>query len=479
MIRRQWFVFALFVGVLTMALRPVADPDFWWHLRAGRWMVEHRVILYQDIFSFTKAGQEWIAHEWLSEWLMYGLYRLGGLPLLILFFAGLVTATFAVLYLRTEGKPYLAGFSLVLGFLATAPVLGARPQMFTFFLSGLYWYLLERYRREGFSRWLMPLPLLMLLWVNLHGGYAVGLLLLGAFGLEATFEQWRKRERASSGAPGQVVPLGVALLLSTAAVMANPNGLRLYRYPFETLGSPTMQRYIQEWFSPDFHLAHWQPLAVLLVVLLLAAFFARPRVSLANAALLAFFCYATLRSGRHVPFFVLAAVPVLGAACETILGKYLPALPVEEPPRLRWKAYHIALAGLLLLAALGRSLSVFRQQTESEEEKFPARALAWFRENRPPPNLYNTYDWGGYLLWHLYPEYRVFIDGRADLYGDEFIEEFLRIYRAEKGWEAGLERYGVNTVLIQPSAPLAKVLQQSDSWARAYGDEQAVIFIRR
>lgn len=479
MFRRQLFVAILFAGVLIMSLRPVADPDFWWHLRAGQWMVENRLILHQDIFSFTKAGQAWIAHEWLSEWLMYGLYRLGGLPLLILFFASLITVTFALLYLRSEGKPYLAGFALVLGFLATAPVLGARPQMFTFFLSSLYWYLLEGYRREGRLRWLIPIPFLMLLWVNLHGGYAMGVLLTGAFGLEAALERWNKRENNLLDTHHQAIHLGIALLLATAAVAANPNGLRMYRYPFETLGSPTMQAYIQEWFSPDFHLAHWQPLAVLLIVLLFAALLAHPRVSLANAALLAFFCYATLRSGRHVQFFVLAAVPVLSAAGENVLGKYLPAPPTETSPRLRWKARRLALTGLLLLAVLGRSLSVFHQQSESEAEKFPAHALAWIKANHPPQNLYNTYDWGGYLLWNLYPEYRVFIDGRADLYGDAFIEEFLSVYRGEEGWQARLQHYGVNTVLIQPAASLAKALQQSTEWVKVYEDELAVIFVRR
>jgi len=477
---RRLFVLVLFAAILAMSLGPLADPDFWWHLRAGQWMVEHRLILHQDIFSFTRAGQPWIAHEWLAEVIFYLLYRLGGTGLLVLFFALLITAVFALLYLRSDGKPYLAGFALVLGFLATAPLLGVRPQMFTFLLGNLYWYLLERYRREGKWQWLVPLPLLMVLWVNLHGGYALGVFLIGVFGLEAVVECWRRRqEQEAYRYRRQVAWLGIALLTSTLAVMLNPNGARMYRYPFETLGSPTMQTYIQEWFSPDFHLSYWQPLAILLIATSLIALFSSPRLSLANALLLAFFCYAALRSGRHVQFFVLAAVPVLSAGGEQICQKYFPRLATRSEARRGQNALAVALAVVLGLALAGRYRMVLRQQEISEREKFPVEALAWLEQHQPSPNLYNTYDWGGYLIWRLYPQYRVFIDGRADLYGDAFIEEFLSIYRAQAGWEKQLEHYEVRTVLIQPSALLAQALQQSDAWTKAYEDEIAVIFIRR
>ncbi len=457
-----------------MALRPIADADFWWHLRAGQWMVEQRVILQEDVFSFTKAGQEWITHEWLAEVLIYALYRLGGFGLLILVFALLIAATFALLYLRSAGKPYLAGFGVVLGFLAAAPVLGVRPQMFTFFLSSLYWYLLENYRERGAVGWLIPLPLLMVLWVNLHGGYAMGLFLLAVFGLEALVEAMRGRVAYGD----RVLPLGVTFLLSAAAVMANPHGVRMYRYPFETLTSPSMQANIQEWFSPDFHATYWQFLAILLIGVLLIGFFTHLRPSLAEALLLAFFCYSTLRSGRHVPFFVLAAVPVLTAGGENLLGKFLPT-SVPRATRPLQDLLHVALMGLCLLALAGRFWNVVREQRTSEQEHFPARAVAWIEKNHPAPNLYNTYGWGGYLIWRLYPQYPVFLDGRADLYGDDFIYIFLRIYEADPGWETELERYRVNTVLIEPFAPLAKVLSYSPEWTQVYGDEQAVVFVRR
>ncbi len=472
---RRLFVFLLFAGVLAMALRPVADPDFWWHLRSGQWMVENRSILREDIFSFTRAGQEWITHEWLAEILIAVLYRLGGFELLILVFALLITATFALLYLRCEGKPYLAGFGVVLGFLAAAPVLGVRPQMFTFFLSSLYWYLLEHYRATGAVRWLFPLPLLMLLWVNMHGGYMTGLFLILVFALEALIEVIRKRVTGRAC----LYPWGAVLLLSAAAVVANPHGGRLYRYPFETLVSPAMQANIQEWFSPDFHAAHWQFLALLLIGSLLIALFARLKLHLADAFLLGFFCYSTLRSGRHVPFFVLAAVPVFSAGCANLFGKYL--LMVSPLGRIHpvQKVLPGMLAVLCLAALTGRYLDIARRQPVEEQAHFPADAVAWLEHNRPPPNLYNTYEWGGYLIWRLYPHYQVFIDGRADLYGDVFIGTFLRMYAAEVGWETDLERYQVNTVLIRPTAPLAKVLRLSEEWAAVYSDEQAIIFIRR
>ncbi|TSA47964.1 MAG: hypothetical protein D4R46_00320, partial [Chloroflexi bacterium] len=137
---RQVFFILLFLGLFLMTLRPIADPDFWWHLRTGQLIVQTHAIPHTDPFSFTNSGKPWVAHEWLSELLMYVLYRLGSYGLLIFVFSLIITGAFLLAYLRSpqESLPYVAGFTLLLGAIATAPTWGARPQMISLFISSLF-----------------------------------------------------------------------------------------------------------------------------------------------------------------------------------------------------------------------------------------------------------------------------------------------------------------------------------------------------
>src|SRR5581483_11667140 len=243
------FTAILFVALFTMPVREISDPDFWWHLRTGQYIVETRTIPHADPFAFTAQGKEWVTHEWLSEVIIYGLYRVGGLALLALVFAGIITLAFGLVYWRSTGRPYLAGFALLLGALATAPTWGVRPQMISLLLMSVVLVLLDVYIARRGWQFLVPLRILTALWVNLHSGYALGLMEIGAYLVtEVAYRVWRIAHRQSQ----KLTPLVITLAVSFVAVLLNPNGARMYSYPFETLTSPAMQRYIQEWFSPDF-----------------------------------------------------------------------------------------------------------------------------------------------------------------------------------------------------------------------------------
>jgi len=180
---RQVFFIVLILCLFLMTLRPIADPDFWWHLRTGQFIVQTHIIPHTDPFSYTKAGMPWITHEWLSEILIYALYRLGSYGSLIFIFSIIITGAFLLTYLRipAETRPYVAGFVLLLGAVSTAPTWGVRPQMLSLFLASLFLLLLDHYQRDGKINFLIPLPLVMLLWVNMHAGYFLGLVLIGIY----------------------------------------------------------------------------------------------------------------------------------------------------------------------------------------------------------------------------------------------------------------------------------------------------------
>src|SRR5581483_7612348 len=139
------FTLLLFVALLALSVRVIRDPDFWWHLRTGEYILENQTIPHTDPYAFTTQGKEWVTHEWLSEVAIYALYRLGGFTLLSLVFAGAITLAFFLVYLSSPGRPYLAGFALLLGALATAPTWDVRPQMLSLLLMSVFLVLLDFY----------------------------------------------------------------------------------------------------------------------------------------------------------------------------------------------------------------------------------------------------------------------------------------------------------------------------------------------
>jgi len=477
------FVAILFIALFTMTVREISDPDFWWHLRAGQYIVENATIPHTDPFSFTTAGKEWITHEWLSEVFIFGVYRLGGFALLSLLFSGIITVAFGLTFARSEGKPYLAGFALLLGALATAPTWDVRPQMLSLFLMSVFLFLLDRYAAAQDTRLLFALPPLMLVWVNLHSGYALGLVVIGAYWFSALVEgfanRWRQKKAPTLSSPSftprTTRNLFIVLILSALAVLFNPNAARMFIYPFETLTSPAMQRYIQEWFSPDFHQTEWLPFALLLVALIFTTLLARARVPLAHVLLVCLFALAGLRSVRNIPLFALVAIPILSAQ----LAAWIPLRASSRPTPRPLQIINVIIVAVIAIAALARIGGVVENQANVERAKYPAAAVEWIQQNRPAPNLYNSYGWGGYLIWKLYPDYLVYIDGRADVYGDAFIEDFLEIYRASAGWENKLAKKNVRLVLIEPDAPLARALANDSQWTRVFADSQSAIFEKK
>jgi hypothetical protein len=319
---RRLLVFVLLSVVFVLAARPITDPDFWWHLRTGKLIVETGSIPRVDIYSSTFAGREWVAHEWLSEVLMYLINQAFGYAGLVVFFAFVISAAMWIAYRRCAeraGHPYVTGFALLLGALAASPTWGVRPQMFSFFLASVFFAVLDGYVRGAGVRkicWLVPLTIL---WVNMHAGFALGLALIvltiAGLTLDAFLsDEGRKavsEEKRFVTLWRRIRPLVLVFAACLAAIALNPNGVRLYAYPFETLTSRAMMKYINEWFSPDFHEPMFQPLAVMLFATFTVIALSRERVRPSSLLLVAAFGYAALRSGRNVPFYALAAMPML------------------------------------------------------------------------------------------------------------------------------------------------------------------------
>jgi hypothetical protein len=478
---RRIFVVILWAGLLILPVHEIVDPDYWWHLRTGQQILQHGSLPHTDIYSFTSAGKPWITHEWLSEVVMYTIYRMAGHAGVILMFAVVVAAAFGVAYWRCQGKPFVAGFAVLLGALASMSTLGTRPQMFTVLFTSIFLAVLGDYQRGGSARklwWLVPG---MLLWTNLHGGVVVGLGLIVLTCVGLALDQYSQAADAES-ILRVLRPLLYVLLTCTAMVAINPNGVRLYAYPFATIQSSASNLYITEWASPDFHTLASQALAVLMLCTfaILALSPKRPRRS--DLLLLLVTCYAALRSGRHIPLFALVAIPLLSEHTVAWLASRSKSAWLNQAERPVPTAKTVLNTALLVLLVVGFALRIgkaLEDQQAHESERWPLAAVQFMQSHALPPELYNSYDWGGYLIWKLYPQYRVSIDGRADVHGDTLVAESIETYKGMGNWKGVLARHSIRTVLAGPDAPLASLLREQCDWNKVYADAHAVIFVKR
>jgi hypothetical protein len=389
--------------------------------------------------------------------------------------------------------------SLALGLaaaLATSQVVrnyaDLRPQMLSFVLLAALFLALDAYR-EGRWRWLpWALPPCFILWVNLHGGFIVGAILLVLWvGGEAVHQWWTGDRERPPAFP--IAPLAVGTLVSLLGVGLNPNGFQAYAYPFWVLGHPKVTQYVAEWHAPDPHNPAMRAFTLLLLATLGAAAIARgrARLRLGEALVLVAAAYAGLTAQRNTAAFALVAAPAV-AGC---LGSFLagssgaPALrSLVSRPQVR--AAGAGGLAILLAVLLVRELPTTPGGTAIPPDRWFAygtRAEGFFPEAAVrnmdlgawPGPMYNDYDWGGYLIWKLHPRRKVFIDGRAEVYyGKDVFDDALTLFDAAVGWQKALDRHGVEVVLTRRNGNLATVLSRSPRWKIAFTGPIEYVFVR-
>ena len=436
--------FAVLATIFAVAAVPRLDSDLWWHLAAGRRIVETSSIPRVDPFSFTFAGKPWLNHEWLAEVLFHGI----GLNLLPFFFALVITATFALVWMRMRlrhAEPSLALVILGAAFFAGSMSFGPRVQMLTLFFAALFAYGLER----DTKKWHIAFPLLMLVWTNLHGGFILGIALM-AIAIAGRWLESRVFPRALA------ISLGATIL----AAIVNPHGLAQLAYPFKFLVPNAFTNLILESAPTSFRLPGAIAFELLLLAALAAAARARKRLTWTDVLMLVAFTHLAFTQVRNVAVWGVVITPIVADLA-------------DARPRTRAWTFAAAAIAMLIVGLASRKATV-------EEEKFPTRAVAMLRATPLPPNLYTRYDWGGYAIHELYPRYRVFIDGRADtLYDAALLRDYDDAWNASPRWREVFDKRRVTTVLVDRQSFLAVELSRSPQWQLVHLDGQAAVFVRR
>jgi len=442
------------LAVLMLFIEGFQDPDFWWHLRVGRWMVDNAKLPSVDLFTFTVPDHVWTDHEYLTEVLMWFIYSAAGTVGLAIVF-GLVTwAGFWLIYRQVKRQPFvIVGLGLALGALAGWPIWGPRAQMITFALTCLELYWIHGYL-SGRSRALNFFPVVMAVWANLHGGWVIGFVWLGV-ALVAELIGWAW-DRSNPAHRRHVRFLAIIGAASLVAVLATPHGFSLYLYPFQTQGSVAQQKLIVEWFSPDFHQIYLRPFEAMVFIVI--AGFALRRPSLYQ--------------------FLIA-----------VYSDYWNELATSRGWKLRLPARTLfaAITGGVLVLVLGVTLlKIYSDVSPAVQQKldassYPIGAADWLAAHpEVGTRMYNQYGWGGYLAYRFYPDpnRRVFIFGEAELMGDPLLNQYNSVQNLRPDWQSILDQYQVDYIIFNKGEALSNVLATQPEWKLAYQDDVAVIYVR-
>ena len=478
---RTLLVGGVMTVVLALFIGAEQDPDFWWHIRIGQWMVEHGRLPSSDIFTFTATGHAWTDHEYLTEILMWLVYSSLGLTVLVVLFGLLTWGGFWFIYLQVRRQPFVfVGVGLAIAAIAGSPIWGPRAQMITFGLSCLELYWLRGYL-SGRSRAITWFPLVMVAWANLHGGWVVGFVWLGV-ALAAELWSWAWDQDDPSHRM-HVRRLATVAVLSAVAVAATPHLFSLYPYPFETQGSEAQQRLIVEWQSPNFHAVELRPFEAMIFLLVIG--FALRRPSMYDLLLTLVALGLALQNVRNVALFIAAVTPVLINTYGSWWTEYARARDwkFSVPTRPAF-AVITAVALLVIVGAtslrVANSISPARQQ-QIDSSDYPVGAADWLAAHPDVgTRMFNQYGYGGYLAYRFYgePNRRVFIFGEAALMGDQLLNEYADVYYVRSDWKQVLGRYGVDYVVEVRGDPLPNLLATQPDWKLVYEDGTSVIYIR-
>ncbi|OIP94908.1 hypothetical protein AUK40_06575 [Candidatus Wirthbacteria bacterium CG2_30_54_11] len=492
------FPFILFCFAGAFSLYPPLDPDLPWHLKVGQQIWKGQ-FPFADSFSHTMTGYRWVDHEWLTDALMFVLKSIGGYILLAIPF---ILAFLAAFYLAVRTGRLLAGerepnklleFALgIWGLLTVNSVLGTRPQILSLlgFSAVLYILVLFFLGRGNHLKWL---PLILLVWANLHGGYAIGLVLIFA-AYFAVFSRWLSGKLGFFSLEGggelgltAAKPLAVAGFLSLVAVCINPYGPGLLYESFRTATDSYARTHIMEWLPVTITQTQGLLVFVMLGFALAGALIREITIPWFYYFFLLPLVYLGLSSYRHIPLLVLVLLPLIYLTFGSLKAVRLFFSETFHRSFAWKKGFFQTLLNLSLVVCLGGLLgmrglefvvySLYQGERDQAAEQ-PAGAVAYLLDHPREGELFNTYGWGGYLIGRM-DGVRVFIDGRMASWksGDQHIlETYYDIIDLQGDWQAELDRYSVTQVLLAPEEPLISALSLIPAWHETYRDDIAVIY---
>jgi hypothetical protein len=460
---------AIFIGIfIAIATQGSAllngDGDLGRHITIGNYIIHTWKIPTRDLFSHTMTGQSLVPHEWLAQLIFAAAHTFSKLTGVVWVIALLIATTFTLTYqemLRRNVFRFLAILVAILAAFTSSLHWLARPHIFTFLFTALWAYQLENKKSKV---WLFPL--IMWIWANTHGAFIAGFVIWGAHVAGWLWEYFHHQSTKEEG-----VRIAIIGITSFAITFLNPAGWRLWETSLGYIGTQYLTDHTVEYQSPNFH--NWSTWPFLLMLALgILGMGLNKRLRPREVLLFAGWTVMSLYSARNIPLFAIVVAPYIGTTAQAIIEK----IPILQSLDHRISTIENSLKGIpwvSLLAMLILSIFFYVKPPPANQfdpNKFPVQAVDWLSEHPQDGRMFNNFIWGGYLLYRMWPQQQVFIDGQTDFYGEALTREYAKVMYLEEGWQATLAKYDITWVIVPSSGPFVEALQDQMGWTIVYRD---------
>ena len=483
----------LFVALLasllftSLSMKLLGDAGIGWHIRTGQLILKTHEIPRVDPFS-SQIRKPWVAWEWLYDVIVGRLEASTGLNGVVWFIAVVIAAVFASLFgqLVKRGTDFLVAFVLTLLAMAASMIhFLARPHVVSWLFVLVWFWILNSTESalQKSNRPLWWLPVLMLIWVNIHGGFLLGFVLLGIFWIGTAWTWLHLKEARIEesfqkiAAARRVRELTFVGLLSVVASLVNPYGWYLHEHIYSYLTNRFFMDHIEEFQSPNFHGIAQRCFLVLLLIAVAALVANGRKLRASEVLLVLFIVYAGLYASRNIPvssiFLVLIIGPIIPSFTAPLSGRM-------EKVDSRMRGYLwpvVATLVALTIVINGTNASSARlMDAHFDPQRMPVQAVDFIEHANIAGPILSPDIWGGYLIYRLYPRNKVVIDDRHDFYGEPFLRSYLTTMHVEPGWEDFLK--GRSCFVLPRKAPLTAILNRTPEWKPIYTDDVASVFSR-
>jgi hypothetical protein len=494
--------FALTCGVL--APRLLWDAGIGWHIRNGQQMLRTHSITRVDSFSSTMNGQVWYAWEWLYDALIAAIHNAMGLNGVVFLSALLIAATFTIvlrLALRRGASLLVAPGLLLISIGACSIHLLARPHLLSWLFAVLWFQIVDSSvnpSSTGKRRRLYWLPALMLVWVNVHGGFVFGFVLLALYMAGGWIQYFASGDAAERQRIGELhKQIGIVTILSLLATLVNPYGYKLHQHIYGYLADRFLMNHIDEFLSPNFHHVPQQCFEILLLITILTLAVSFRKLAASQVLVVLFAASSGLYASRNLPISSLLLVLIIAPLLSETLAEV--GAPPHNAPGLKklvsrlhsfgtrmermessfrghlWPAMGVILCLWVCLHS-GMLGSAQLMDAHFDAGRFPVQAVEVISYRGVNVPIFCPDTWGGYLIYQLYPRTKVVVDDRHDLYGSDFFKDYLKVIQVQPGWDKVLDQEHVTRILVPAQSSLSVLLKQSPQWAVVHEDDTAVFF---
>ncbi len=486
-----WVAVPLCFAWFATGIDFIEPYDFWWNVKSGQIMAQTGRFLATDVLVWTPVREPYFNPQWGAQLLFFWAYNLSPYLLLTLRTVIITAVMGALIWLcgRRSGSLKIASVVTLIAFFTGWTNYGMRPQLLAFLPFMAYLVLLER--KDTHPRHLLLLMPLMVLWVNIHGSYFLGVALLGIYAVGTLIEKLPDRQGRrwlwSREAGWQALCMAGAV----AASLLNPYMADIYRYFFIATNDPIARALNSEWQAPTFYNGTGLLFYANAFIFLTSVYLGKRRMRPTEILLVLAFSYLALVSLRNVIWWAWVTAPIMAANFANLTASRTrpsePAGPADVPRQMEVPALNRAI--LLVLAGCALAFTPLWREVNpvvpttartALDPSTPTGIAQFLKGSGVPAPLFNYMEWGGYLEWELYPAYQMFVDGRFEARRVQVWDDYLSVSRGRADWQQTLDHYGVRTLVLnkQFHRDLIPFVSASPAWRKVYEDKMGVIYVR-